>query len=413
MKPRKAPISHAPRFLVQGRVLGPDAAQWQQILQQVHRSRERPLCLCRPAGVAMYVACHQRYGLKRLPGTGRLHHPSCPSHEAAALPLESTVASAAAPCAAGDPRRVQPAVELAVDFAWTTRGTGARSLEHRGTRGEPAGNGGPRMSLRELLMLLLVRAGFHRWSPAMEGKRSAAVLCKYLRAAARDLVVSGVPLAQRLRVVQPSGIAVPSVDIPTGPGAGVRQCASRSMRARMLVIGEVQRSQEVAEALMLWLSRLPGECLLLEPATWQTVPADLRSMLLSVGRQDSSPVRPWVAALVRQGSGSQQCVDAIAVVPMTATLIPVAELHALPLVDALVAQHRRFAVVLPTDRARVDKLPAIWLLDAGPRAVPLRLASAATAQEMRLKLQSAAVAPSWPSWIWHLDRPMPPLPARC
>lgn len=412
MKPREAPISHAPRFLIQGRVLGPDAAQWQQLLQQVHQSRERPLCLCRPAGVAMYVACHRHYGLKRLPGTGRLHHPSCPSHEAAAVPLESTVASAAAPCAAGKPRRVPPALELALDFAWITRGTGARSLEHRGTRGESAGNGGPRMSLRELLMLLLVRAGFHRWSPAMEGKRSASVLCKYLTTAAWDLVVNGAPLAPRMRVVQPSGLAVPLIDIPTGPGPGVRQSASHSMRARMLVIGEVLRSERTGESLLLWLNRLRGESLLLEPATWQTVPADLRSMLLSAGRQALSPVRPWVAALVRQGSGSQQCVDAIAVVPMTATWIPVAELHALPLVDALVAQHRRFAVVLPTDRCRADKLPAIWLLDAGPKAVPLRLAHAAAAHETQHMEQGAAVARPWPSWIWHVDRPMPPLPAR-
>lgn len=261
-------------------------------------------------------------------------------------------------------------------------------------------------------MLLLVRAGFHRWSPAMEGKRSAAVLCKYLTAAARDMVVAGVPLAPRMRVVQPSGLAVPSVDIPTAPGAGVRQCASHSMRARMLVIGEVQRSQEVGEALMLWLSRLPGESLFLEPAVWRAVPADLRSMLLSAGRQALSPVRPWVAALVRQGSGSQQCVDAIAVVPMTATWIPVAELHALPLVDALVAQHRRFAVVLPTDSSRADRLPAIWLLDAGPKAVPLRLAHAAAAHATQHMKQGAPTAQPWRYWIWQVDSPMPPLPAR-
>lgn len=362
----------------------------------------------------MYVACHRHYGLKRLPGTGRLHHPSCPSHEAAALPLELKCSSAAAPCATGEPRRVPPALELALDFAWITRGTGARSLEHRDTRGEPVGNAGPRMSLRELLMLLLVRAGFHRWSPAMEGKRSAAVLCKYLTAAARDLVVAGAPLAQRLRVIQASGLADPLVGIPTAPGPGMRQSASNPVRTRtrMLVIGEVLRLERTGESLLLWLNRLPGESLLLEPATWQTVPADLRSMLLSAGRQASSPVRPWVAALVPQGSGSQQCVDAIAVVPMTATWIPVAELHVLPLVDALVAQHRRFAVVLPTDRSRADRLPAIWLLDAGPKAVPLRLANAAAAHATQRMKQSAPTEPPWPCWIWHVDRPMPPLPAR-
>jgi hypothetical protein len=47
---------------------------------------------------------------------------------------------------------------------------------------------------------LFERAGFNRWSPAMEGKRNQGVLHKYLMEAAEDVLVKGVTLGERLYV---------------------------------------------------------------------------------------------------------------------------------------------------------------------------------------------------------------------
>jgi hypothetical protein len=75
-------------------------------------------------------------------------------------------------------------------------------------RGEPqevAEIGVPRrqMTLRALMHFLFERAGFNRWSPAMAGKRNQGVLRKYLLEAAEEIVVKGVPLAERLYVPEP------------------------------------------------------------------------------------------------------------------------------------------------------------------------------------------------------------------
>ena len=51
----------------------------QEVLAQIHETAERPRCLCVARGVEMYVARHQRYLVKRMPETGRDHHPSLPS----------------------------------------------------------------------------------------------------------------------------------------------------------------------------------------------------------------------------------------------------------------------------------------------------------------------------------------------
>ena len=59
------------------------------------------------------------------------------------------------------------------------------------------------MSLRAVMHYLFERAGFNRWTPAMEGKRTQAVLHRYLLEAARGIETKGVQLSDRLYVPEP------------------------------------------------------------------------------------------------------------------------------------------------------------------------------------------------------------------
>ena len=68
--------------LFHGRAVSSDDADFAERLAAAHAERHRPLCLCVDAGLEMYVA---RFGesfiLKRMPYTGSLHAPGCPSYE--------------------------------------------------------------------------------------------------------------------------------------------------------------------------------------------------------------------------------------------------------------------------------------------------------------------------------------------
>ncbi len=182
------------RFAIDGRVIGADDVQLQDALARAYQSPSRPRCLCVPGGVEMYVALHRQYVIKRMPDTGDRHHPGCPSFEpeAGQSGLGELVGQAVI--------EVEPGrVELRVDFPWE-RMTG-RSV----ARGEPAevaevAQPRRRMSLRALMHLLFERAGFNRWSPAMEGKRNQGVLHKYLMEAAENVLVKGAALGERLYV---------------------------------------------------------------------------------------------------------------------------------------------------------------------------------------------------------------------
>lgn len=143
--------------IYESRVLTVDDPQLQDALAAVHETPERPRCLCVVGGVEMYVARHRQFVVKRMPETGGLHHPSCASYEPEAQ--QSGLAQV------GVPRR--------------------------------------RMSLRSLTHYLFERAGFNRWSPAMEGRRNQGVIHKYLHEAAADVLVKGLRLCERLYVPEP------------------------------------------------------------------------------------------------------------------------------------------------------------------------------------------------------------------
>ena len=69
------------RYFIKGRTYPAADPGLQDALARVYGSPERPRCLCVPGGIEMYIAKHAEYIVKRMPDTGNLHHPTCPSFE--------------------------------------------------------------------------------------------------------------------------------------------------------------------------------------------------------------------------------------------------------------------------------------------------------------------------------------------
>src|SRR5258706_12390157 len=69
------------RYFVRGRTFAGGETALRDALSQVYESSERPRCMCVQGGVEMYVAKHAEFVIKRMPGTGHLHHVACHSFE--------------------------------------------------------------------------------------------------------------------------------------------------------------------------------------------------------------------------------------------------------------------------------------------------------------------------------------------
>ena len=391
------------RFAIKGRVIGADDPQLQEILAQVHDTLERPRCLCMPGGVEMYVARHSLFVVKRMPDSGSAHHPGCPSYEPEAQQsgLGELVGEAVLESEPG-------LVELRVDFPWT------RMIGHSVPRGEAqevAEVGVPRrrMSLRALMHFLFERAGFNRWSPAMAGKRNQGVLRKYLLEAAEEITVKGVPLAERLYVPEPfseSGKAEAAQRrreklAVLGPRDGQTPLA--------IVIGEYKTSEATAQGHRVWIRHMPDAPLLIAGRAWERIERVFAPLFEARDADIHHSVRLVIAALICARREYTYEIDSVSLMLTSEQWIPIEGVHELPLVEALVAQQRRFVKPLRYDAHSAAPFPNALLLDAGPSPVPLHVLSRFMNPKERAAKEKAIARAGEMAWLWSTDQAMPSL----
>ncbi len=391
------------RFAVQGKVYRADAVEMQDVLSRCHRTADRPRCLCMPGGIDMYVAKHQRYTVKRMPQTGNQHHPACPSYEPDGVysglgELEGDAV------VERDPGHV----DVRVDFPWVRMPGRHRSpSEARASQDQVAPR--RRMSLRALTHYLFERAGFNRWVPAMAGRRNQAVLRKYLLQAAGDIHVQGVPLLERLYVPEPFNESTQEA------AAQRRRQTLAVLRPRdghaplALVIGEFKHCERAFQGRRIWIKYMPDAPLLLDERTWAGMERRYGALLEARNADVGSPTRVVLSALIRARREFTYEIDTASLMLASAQWIPLEALYELPLIDALVAQGRRFLKPLRYDARPAVAFANALLLDAGQTPVPLHILSDYLTAEVRREKEKAVAAS--PCWAWWPAQDMPALPA--
>ena len=389
------------RFAIKGRVIGADDPQLQDALSHVYDTPERPRCLCVGGGVEMYVARHRQFVVKRMPDSGNTHHPGCPSYE---LEGQQSGLGELVGEAILEPKPGR--VELRVDFPWTRRvGCGVP----RGEPQEVAEVGIPRrrMSLRALMHFLFERAGFNRWSPAMAGKRKQGVIHKYLLEAAEDIMVKGVPLAERLYVPESFSEAA-KAEVAERRREKLAVLRPRDGQIPLaLMIGEFKASEATAQGRRVWLRHMPDVPLLIAGRTWERIERVFAPLFEARDADTGHPVRLIMAALIRARREYTYEIDAVSLMLTSEHWIPIEGVHELPLISALVAEHRRFIKPLRYDARNADAFPNALLLDAGPVPVPLHVVSTFMEPKARA-VKEKAISSNNPSiWAWWTDQPMP------
>lgn len=391
------------RFAIKGHVIGADDPQLQGALASVYDTPERPRCLCVPGGVEMYVARHRQFVVKRMPDSGSTHHPNCPSYE-----LEGQQSGLGELLGEAVLEPEPGRVELRVDFPWM------RVIGRGVPRGDPremAEVSVPRrrMSLRAVMHFLFERAGFNRWTPAMQGKRNQGVIHKYLLEAAEEIVVKGVPLAERLYVPEPFNENTMAEAaqrrrekmMVLRPGEGQTPLA--------LVIGEFKASEATTSGRRVWVRHMPDAPLLIAGRTWVHIERTFAPLFEARDADAGNPARLVMAALIRARREYTYEIDSLSLMLTSEHWIPVEGVHELPLIGALVAQQRRFVKPLRYDAMRAATFPNALLLDAGPTPVPLHVVSAFMDHKERSAKERAIATAGDDAWVWSTDQPMPAL----
>lgn len=393
------------RFAIDGRVFAADDRLLQEALARVHQSSVRPRCLCVPCGVEMYVARHGQFLIKRMPDTGDRHHPGCPSFEPA--PGQSGLGELVGEAVI----EVEPGrVELRVDFPWVRR-VGPTVVRGESEEAMEVTQPRRRMSLRALMHYLFERAGFNRWSPAMEGKRHQGVLHKYLTEAAEGVLVKGVELGARMYVPERFS------EQRKAEAAQRRRTKLAILRPQegqwplAIVLGEFKACEEAALHKRIWIRHMPDVPLLASNRIWERAERVFRPLFEARDADSGVAARLVMAALIRSRREHTYEIESLSLMLTSEHWVPVEGLHELPLVQALVAQRRRFVKPLRYDARCASAFANALLLDVGPAAMPQHVLSPFMSPADRTAKERAIAAGGEWVWMWRTEDTMPPFPA--
>ena len=180
------------------------------------------------------------------------------------------------------------------------------------------------MSLRAVMHYLFERAGFNRWTPAMEGKRTQAVLHRYLLEAARGIETKGVQLFERLYVPEPF-----REERKTEIGERRRgrlamlQAPEDDGRFKMaLVIGEYKADEPSPFGRKLWLRHMPDAPLFIDSNAWDRIERAYANLLEAREADTKTKQRVAVCALIYAKREHTYQIDAASFMLTTENWIP-------------------------------------------------------------------------------------------
>lgn len=214
-----------------------DDAGLNDMLAHAYATKTRPICVCRDPGIEMYIAkVAGKFVLKRMPNSGGDHTPACDSYEPP--PELSGLGQVMGSAIQENPDAGLTALKF--DFS-LTKVAGRSAPIPSGAETDSVKTDGNKLTLRGTLHYLWEEAGFNRWAPSMNGKRSWYIIRKYLLQAAEDKTAKGASLADILYIPE-SFNAERKEEITHRRLAQMMKAAVlvKGARKLMLAIGEVK-----------------------------------------------------------------------------------------------------------------------------------------------------------------------------
>ena len=385
------------RYLINGKEFSAHDPALQHALARAYGTPIRPRCLCIDGGVEMYVSRFDEFVIKRMPESGDQHHPTCPSYR---LPARDSGLGQVLGEAIIE--HAPDAVELRLDFPLSRRIGRGRAVDATQTPTDVSA-ARKRLSLRGVVHYLWERAGFNRWYPRMQGKRSYAVVRKFLLQACEDIETKGLRLSERVFMPEPF-VADHAAEIRIRHRQALAPLLSPEARGHfklMIVIGELKEFKKTTVGCQLVLKHLPDSMLFFDGTTGERAKYVFERELIA---WCNGRVRLIAACLVHARDDRCWHIDQVGLMMTSREWIPLAHVCEADVVAKLVAEERTFVKPLGYDAPDPGRFPNLLLLDAGARPVALDVVSAFMSERDRIAKLSGLEARNPRGWVWDTAR---------
>ena len=404
-----APTAPNHAYLFGHRRLGVDSPEFADAIAAAHAHHHRPLCLCLIDGVAMYIArLGDGFILKRMPNTGSLHAPDCPSYEPPAefSGLEQVLGSAIIE----DPTTGETTLKL--DFPMSKNA--GRSAPFSASRPhDSVVADGTKLSLRSLLHYLWDQADLTRWKPGFAGKRSWATVRRHLLQAAENKIARGDALHARLYIPEVFSVEqrepinarrlIQWAHAVTTPGMP---------QPLMLLIAEVKEIVPAHDGFKAVIKHVPDQAFVLDEQLYSRMTRRFAPELSLWGSADN--LHMMMIATFSVSRAGIPTIAELSLMPVTFQWLPIEDALEQQLIERLVREGRSFVKELRYNLPPQQALASAVLIDAGESPIPLYIAPLNIDRELAdFPIQSGKQVNSSPAWFWHTaQQTMPPLPTQ-
>lgn len=395
-----------PTYRIGRDIVTSNAPNLDACLRGIYGTKVRPLCTCRTPYPEMYLAqVSGKIVIKRMPGTGSQHAPSCDTYEP---PAEvSGAAQVLGSAIVEDPEKGETTLRL--DFS-LSKVAGRQAPTPSGDTADTVKSSGNKLSLRAMLHFLWDEAGFTKWSPAMAGKRSWGVIRKYLLQAAAHKSSKGTSLSDVLFVPEAFSLERKE-EINQRRLAHVMKFSSlqKTTRRLMLVIGELKEIAPARYGHKMVIKHLGDMPLIMNDDMFKRLN---KRFELELGLWNAvDGVHPIVIGTVSVDQAGISTLEEVALMIVTDNWIPFESMLDKSLIDTLVVGNRRFVKGLRYNLQHNRPLATVVLSDTQPNPVAMYLVPPDTDDEFTSALDDLIDTSKLESWVWKpAEEAMPPIP---
>lgn len=394
------------RLLIDGMIIDEESHAIRSFLSDAYEQGVRPHCLCREPPIPMYIArVEGNFIVKRMPLSGQVHDPSCPSYEppyelSGLGPLVGTAIRIGA----------NGRASLKLDFPITKRGARKTSPEPIKLEELPIRSEAKKLSLRAVLHYLWEAGELTEWRSSWEGKRGWGRVRASVLGAAAQMTVHGKELSELLFVPEvfrrddKAGIATRRTAT-----LAAAQASGTGPRRLMITIAEVKEFRPGRDSQRATLRHLPFP-LMIEEAEWQRLNARFKPEL-ELWRSGEDDHLILIATFGISACGVAT-VEELAMMVVNENWIPFENAHERLLLKRLSGLRRKSIKGLRFNLTRDRPIVSITLPDQRPAPVAMFIVPAAADENYeRMVAEMTRARPEIKPWVWRVaDGEMPKLP---
>lgn len=355
------------QFNIEGVVTDKTALNYQPLLAAAYKNKHRPLCLCIPKGIPMYISkLGDYYILKRMPNSAVSHNPSCSIYE---LPPELTGLTPLRESAISEDEATG-ITTLRLEFSLTKK-PGKAPPESHGADVTTVKAQNSKMSLRSFLHFLYDSASLNKFTQNEYSRRNWYTVRRSLLESAAKLVSKQIPILDR--IIIPEMFKLEDKDkIYSRIHKFFAKLQQDSGEVKIgILVGEVKSFSEARIGKKLVIKHLPDYPFFMEEKTLKSIEKHFEDVL-SLWNENERYHLMAISTFYLSASKAPHVIE-MSLMLSDENWIPIESSAEARLCSQLISQHRHFIKPLRFNVPKSNFLPSAILTDMGDVPHPIYL----------------------------------------